>query len=96
MAYRQLAREPVTAEMQAEVRRFYNDEFCGETGMHGHQAADMRGVALEDTAVVLIAPDVVRHLFEGSPRLARETGFTLEVHRKAVQSARAAADLLAG
>ena len=26
-AYRQLANEPVTAEMQAEVRRFYRDEF---------------------------------------------------------------------
>jgi class 3 adenylate cyclase len=26
-AYRQLAREPVTAEMQAEVRRFYREEF---------------------------------------------------------------------
>jgi len=49
----------------------------------------MRAVALEDTEVVLIAPDVVRHLFEGSPRLARETGHTLEVHRKALQSARA-------
>src|SRR6266496_3928939 len=26
-AYRQLAREPVTPEMQAEVKRFYNEEF---------------------------------------------------------------------
>ena len=26
-AYRQLAREPVTAEMQTEVRRFYREEF---------------------------------------------------------------------
>ena len=56
--------------------------------MHGHQAADMRAVALEDTVVVLIAPDVVRHLFEASPRLASDTGHTLEVHRKALQSAR--------
>jgi len=47
----------------------------------------MRAVALEDTVVALIAPDVVRHLFEASPRLARETGHTLEVHRKALQSA---------
>jgi hypothetical protein len=47
-------------------------------------------VALEDTAVVLIAPDVVRHLFEASPRLARETGYTLDVQRKALQSARTA------
>jgi hypothetical protein len=33
--------------------------------------------------------DVVRHLFEGSQRLARETGSSLEVHRKALRSARA-------
>ena len=58
--------------------------------MLGHQAAEMRAIALEDTVVALIAPDVVRHLFEASPRLARETGHTLEVHRKALQSARTA------
>ena len=74
----------------SEIATIQAGEFCGETGMHGHQAADMRAVALEDTDVVLIAPDVVRHLFEGSPRLARETGYTLDVHRKALQSARAA------
>jgi cyclic nucleotide-binding protein/mechanosensitive ion channel-like protein len=74
----------------SEIATIQAGEFCGETGMHGHQAADMRAIALEDTTVVLIAPDVVRHLFEGSPRLARETGYTLEVHRKALQSARAA------
>ena len=74
----------------SEIARIEAGEFCGETGMHGHQAADMRAVALEDTVAVLIAPDVVRHLFEGSPRLARETGHTLEVHRKALQSARTA------
>ena len=74
----------------SEIATIQAGEFCGETGMHGHQAADMRAVALEDTAVVLIAPDVVRHLFEASPRLARETGHTLEVHRKALQSARTA------
>ena len=50
----------------------------------------MRAVALEDTAVVVIAPDVVRHLFEASPRLARDTGYTLDVHRKALHSARTA------
>ena len=72
----------------SEIATIEPGEFCGETGMHGHQAADMRAVALEDTAVVLIAPDVVRHLFEASPRLARDTGYTLEVHRKALQSAR--------
>ncbi len=74
----------------SEIATIQAGEFCGETGMHGHQAADMRAVALEDTAVVLIAPDVVRHLFEASPRLARDTGYTLEVHRKALQSARTA------
>jgi len=73
-----------------EIATIQAGEFCGETGMHGHQAADMRAVALEDTAVVVIAPDVVRHLFEASPRLARDTGRTLEVHRKALQSARTA------
>jgi hypothetical protein len=74
----------------SEIATIEAGEFCGETGMHGHQAADMRAVALEDTTAVLIAPDVVRHLFEASPRLARETGYTLEVQRKALQSARTA------
>jgi len=74
----------------SEIATIEAGEFCGETGMHGHQAAEMRAVALEDTAVVVIAPDVVRRLFEVSPRLARETGYTLEVHRKALQSARTA------
>ncbi|HEV7398522.1 MAG TPA: mechanosensitive ion channel domain-containing protein [Pyrinomonadaceae bacterium] len=73
-----------------EIATIEAGEFCGETGMHGHQSSDMRAVALEDTSVVVIAPDVVRHLFEASPRLARETGHTLEVHRKALQSARSA------
>jgi small-conductance mechanosensitive channel len=71
-----------------EIATIHAGEFCGETGMHGHQAANMRAVALEDTSVVVIAPDVVRHLFEASPRLASETGHTLEVHRKALQAAR--------
>lgn len=74
----------------SEIATIQPGEFCGETGMHGHQAADMRAVALEDTTVVIIEPDVVRHLFETSPRLARETGHTLEVHRKALLSARSA------
>lgn len=74
----------------SEIATIRAGEFCGEAGMHGHQAADMRAVALEDTEVVLIAPDAVRHLFEASPRLARDTGHTLEVHRKALQSARTA------
>jgi len=80
----------ITDGQANEIATIQAGEFCGETGMHGHQAADMRAVALEDTAVVVIAPDVVRHLFEASPRLARETGHTLEVHRKALQSARTA------
>ena len=74
----------------SEIATIRAGEFCGETGMHGHQTAEMRAVALEDTVAVLIAPDVVRHLFEASPRLARETGHSLEVHRKALQSARSA------
>jgi small-conductance mechanosensitive channel len=74
----------------SEIATIQAGEFCGETGMHGHQTADMRAVALEDTVVVLIAPDAVRQLFEASPRLARETGHTLEVHRRALQSARSA------
>jgi hypothetical protein len=73
-----------------EIATIRAGEFCGETGMHGHQTAELRAVALEDTLAVLIAPDVVRHLFEASPRLARETGHSLEVHRKALQSARSA------
>ena len=74
-----------------EIATIQAGEFCGETGMHGHQAAEMRAVALEDTTVVVIAPDVVRHLFETSPRLARDTGHVLDVHRKALLSARTAA-----
>jgi len=74
----------------SEIAKIRAGEFCGETGMLGHQTADMRAVALEDTVVVLIAPDVVRHLFVASPRLARETGQSLEVHRKAMKSARSA------
>ena len=62
-----------------EIATIQAGEFCGETGMHGHQAAEMRAVALEDTTVVVIAPDVVRHLFETSPRLARDTGHVLDV-----------------
>ena len=80
----------VSNGQSSEVATIQAGEFCGETGMHGHQASDMRAVALEDTEVVLIAPDVVQHLFEASPRLARETGHTLEVQRKALQSARTA------
>jgi CRP-like cAMP-binding protein len=74
----------------SDIATIHAGEFCGETGMLGHHAADTRAVALEDTVVALIAPDVVRHLFEASPRLARETGHTLEGHRKALHSARSA------
>ena len=80
----------VTDGQASEIATIEAGEFCGETGMHGNQAADTRAVALEDTAVVLIAPDVLRRLFEASPRLARDTGHTLDVHRKALQSARTA------
>ena len=73
-----------------EIARIHEGEFCGDTGMHGRQTAEIRAVAMEDTVVALIAPDVVRHLFEASPRLAREMGHILEVHRKALQSARSA------
>lgn len=79
-----------------EIARIRAGEFCGDTGMHGRQTAEIRAVAMEDTVVALIAPDVVRHLFEASPRLARETGHVLEVHRKAVQSARSADQRHAG
>ena len=75
----------------SEIAMIEAGEFCGDAGMHGQQSADMRAVALEDTEVVVIAPDAVRHLFEASPRLARDTGHTLEVHRQALQSARTAA-----
>jgi class 3 adenylate cyclase len=34
VAYRQLAREPVTAEMQAEVKRFYKEEFVPALAKH--------------------------------------------------------------
>ena len=50
----------------------------------------MRAVAVEDSEVVLIAPEAVRQLFEKSPKLARDTGHSLEVRRKALQSARTA------
>ena len=33
----------------SEIATIHAGEFCGETGMHGHQAANMRAVALEDT-----------------------------------------------
>jgi hypothetical protein len=42
-----------------EIARIHDGEFCGETGMHGRQTADIRAVAMEDTVVALIAPDVV-------------------------------------
>jgi hypothetical protein len=71
-----------------DIATIHSGEFCGEAGMHGHQAATLRAVALEDTTAVVIAPDVVRHLFEASPRLASETGRTLDVHRKALHATR--------
>jgi small-conductance mechanosensitive channel len=74
----------------SEIATVRAGEFCGEAGMHGSQSAEVRAVALEDTEVVVIAPDAVRRLFETSPRLARDTGQALEVQRKALQSARSA------
>jgi CRP-like cAMP-binding protein len=65
-------------------------EFFGLAGMYGHQPAESRAVALEDTELVLLGPETVRALFEASPRLARETGQALDARRKALRSALAA------
>lgn len=65
-------------------------EFFGEAGIHGRQPAEMRAVAAEDAEVVLIAPETVRELFEKSPKLARDTGHSVDVRRKAVRSAKGA------
>ena len=59
--------------------------------MYGVQIADLRAVAMEDSEVLRLSPEVVRTLFEASPRLARDTGYTLEVRRRALASIRAAA-----
>jgi hypothetical protein len=65
-------------------------EFFAETAMHGRAAAEMRAVAALDSEIVRIAPETVRQLFELNPRLARDTGQSLDARRKAVQSARQA------
>ena len=74
----------------AEIASVGPGQFFGEAGMHGTHSADSRAVAVEDTEVLLLRPDTVRHLFEASPTLARDTGRVLDVRRKALQSARTA------
>jgi small-conductance mechanosensitive channel len=73
-----------------EIATVRPGEFFGEVGMYGRQPAEVGAVALEDTEVLLIAPEAVRQLFEASPRLARETGEALDVRRKATKTARGA------
>lgn len=74
-----------------EVAAVRAGEFFGEAGMHGVQPAETRAVALEDCETLWLSPETVRVLFESSPRLARDTGHTLEVRRKALHAARHAA-----
>ena len=74
----------------AEIAAVGPGEFFGEAGMHGTQSADSRAVAVEDAEVLLLRPDTVRHMFEASPTLARDTGRVLDVRRRAMQSARTA------
>jgi hypothetical protein len=83
-------RLPVGSEF-SEVVSVGPGEFFGEAGLYGQQPAEARAVASRDSEVLLLAPDIVRLLFESSPRLARETGQALEVRRKALHAARAAA-----
>lgn len=65
-------------------------EFFGEAGMYGPQAAPLTAVALEDVQVVLIAPEAVRHLFDASASLARDSAQLFDARRKALQAARQA------
>jgi small-conductance mechanosensitive channel len=75
-------------EGNGEIARVHAGEIFGESGLHGRHPAETRAVALEDTEVVLMAPETVRELFEKSPKLARDTGHSLDVRRKAARSAR--------
>jgi hypothetical protein len=50
--------------------------------------ATRRAVASLDCAVLWMSPEMVRALFDASPRLARETGQILEARRRAMQAAR--------
>jgi Mechanosensitive ion channel/Cyclic nucleotide-binding domain len=74
-----------------EIATVTSGQSFGEAGMYGVQVADLRAIALEDSEVLRLSPEVVRALFEASPRLARDTGHTLEVRRRALASIRAAA-----
>ena len=74
-----------------EIATVASGQSFGEAAMYGVQIADLRAVALEDSEVLRLSPEVVRTWFEASPRLARETGHTLEVRRRALASVRAAA-----
>jgi small-conductance mechanosensitive channel len=74
-----------------EIAAVASGQSFGEAGMYGVQVADLRAVALEDSEVLRLSPEVVRALFEASPRLARDTGHTLEVRRRALASVRAGA-----
>lgn len=62
--------------------------FFGEAGIYGLHASELRAVSIEDSAVVVIAPEAVRRLFEASPPLARETGHAIDLRRKAALAAR--------
>ena len=74
-----------------EIATVTTGQSFGEAGMYGVQPADLRAVAVEDSEVLRLSPEVVRTLFEASPRLARDTGHILEVRRRALASVRAAA-----
>ncbi len=76
-----------------EIAVVATGETFGESAMYGVQIADLRAVAMEDSEVLRLSPEVVRTLFEASPRLARDTGYTLEVRRRALASIRAAAGM---
>jgi hypothetical protein len=76
---------------EREIAAVVPGESFGEAGMYGVQTAEVRAVALQDSEVLRLSPDVIRTLFEASPSLARDTGHTLEVRRRALQSARTAA-----
>jgi CRP-like cAMP-binding protein len=54
----------------------------------GRLAAEVRAVATQDTGLLVLPPESIRTLFESSPRLARDTDQSLDVRRKALQSAR--------
>lgn len=73
-----------------EIASVRPGEFFGEAGMYGLQASELRALASEDSAVVVIAPEAVQRLFEASPALARATGHAIDVRRKAASAARGA------